>query len=409
MKKSLIKNYAKLIVRKGVNVQPNQNVIIICDLDQIEFTHYLVEECYKCKAKSVEVRWKDQTIEKLNYKYQTVESLAHYPEHKLKEQEYIVKTNPCMINILSADPDGLKGVDHKKMARVRQIIYPILKPYNDERENKYQWVIAGVPSAKWAKKVFPHLSKSKAVEALWEAILKTSRADGLDPIKAWDEHNTKLKEKMDYLNSLNLDSLHYTNSLGTDFTVGLLEDVLWEAGAEKTLGTNIIYNPNIPSEECFTSPDKNRMDGVVYSSKPLSYQNQLIENFHLVFKQGKVVEVHAEKNEELLKQMISMDEGASHLGEVALVPFDSPINNTGILFYNTLYDENASCHLALGVGFTNLVKDYEKYTLDQLFEKGINNSMIHVDFMIGTKDLNIVGKTKNGEEIAIFKDGNWAF
>lgn len=409
MKKSYLKNYAKLIVRQGVNIQKGQNVVIVADLDQPEFISYLVEECYKCHARSVEVKWNYQPLTKLHYRYKSIEALTEVPKYVLEREEYYVKTNPAMIYILSADPDGLQGINHKKLAEVNQKLYPIMKPYRDARENKYQWCIAGVPSYGWAKKVFPHLTKKKAYESLWEAILKTSRALNDNPMKAWEEHNRNLKQKMDYLNSLQLASLHYQNSLGTDFTVGLLDGVKWEAGSEIALGTNIVYNPNIPSEECFTSPNKNEMNGVVYSSKPLSYQNQLIEDFYLVFKDGKVVEVHAKKNEELLKQMISMDEGASRLGEVALVPFDSPINQSGILFYNTLYDENASCHLALGVGFTNLVDNYENYKLEELYDKGINNSMIHVDFMIGTKDLSIVGKTKNGKEITIFKDGNWAF
>ena len=313
-----------------------------------------------------------------------------------------------MIYIESSDPDALKGVNQAKLAKVMQNRYPVIKPFRKERENKYQWIIAGAASPEWAKKVFPDLPKRKAVEALWDAILKTSRAYG-DPIKNWKEHNEDLAKRMNKLNSLNLEYLHYTSKNGTNFKVWLLPNVIWLAGGETALGSGIYYNPNIPSEEVFTSPWKGKAEGIVYSTKPLSYQGQLIEDFSVRFENGKAVEVHARKGEELLKQMISMDENAAYLGECALVPYDSPINNTGILFNNTLYDENAACHLALGRGFTNLVKDYEKYSEEELIAMGINDSQIHVDFMIGSKDLNIVGHTRDGKDVQIFKDGNWAF
>ena len=309
---------------------------------------------------------------------------------------------------MSDDPDALKGVNLYKIGKARSISYPIIKPYLEKIENKEQWCIVGASAPKWAKKVFPTLSKKEATEKLWEAIMSTSRMCD-DPIKEWEKHNQILKEKCAHLNSLNLKELHYTSANGTDLRVGLISDALFLGGSETTIGSNIEFNPNIPSEECFTSPMKGKAEGVVYSTKPLSYQGQLIENFHFRFEDGKVVEVHAEKNEDLLKQMIEMDENACYLGEVALIPFDSPINNTGILFFNTLYDENASCHLALGMGFTNCIKDYHKYTKEELAGKGINDSMIHVDFMIGNKDMNIMGKTAEGEEVPIFKNGNWAF
>ena len=238
----------------------------------------------------------------------------------------------------------------------------------------------------------------------------TSRVteDG-DPVAAWEEHNRDLAARCEYLNSLGLAELEYKASNGTDFRVGLHEDALFMGGAEKALGSGIVYNPNIPSEEVFTSPRRGKAEGIVYASKPLSFHGELIENFSIRFEDGKAVEVHAEKNEELLRKMISMDEGAAYLGECALVPYDSPISNSGVLFYNTLFDENAACHLALGHGFTNVLKDYDQYTTEECYARGINESQIHVDFMIGTKDLSITGVTKDGKRIAIFKDGNWAF
>jgi aminopeptidase len=286
--------------------------------------------------------------------------------------------------------------------------WKVIKPIRDSMENKYQWVIAAAPGKAWAKKVFPELGEAEAVEKLWEAILYTSRAEG-DGVKAWQEHNADLKSRCEYLNSLGLRKLHYKSANGTDFTVGLIPQAQFLAGAEDTLGTNVRFNPNIPSEEVFTSPMKGQAEGIVYSTRPLSYRGTMIENFSIRFENGKVTEVKAQKGEDALKTLVNMDEGSKMLGECALVPFDSPIRNSGIMFYNTLFDENAACHLALGDGFANCIKDFENYTLEQCREMGINSSMIHEDFMIGSEDLNITGETESGERVQIFKNGNWAF
>ena len=274
-------------------------------------------------------------------------------------------------------------------------------------DNKYQWCIASVPGVAWAKKVFPGERASLAVEKLWQAILYASRAQS-DAIENWNRHNADLHSKCDYLNSLGLKYLEYSSSNGTNLKVELLENANFLAGSEKTL-QGVEFNPNIPSEEVFTTPKAGSVEGVVYATKPLSYQGALIENFHLIFKDGRVCEVHAEKNQDLLKQMISMDEGAKMLGECALVPQNSPISNSGILFYNTLFDENASCHLALGRGFSNCIKNFQNYSQKEFDEMGVNTSMIHVDFMIGADDMDIVGVCKDGKRAQIFKNGNWAF
>ena len=408
MKKSILRKYANLIVKVGANVQKGQDVIVAADVDQELLVSYIVEECYKAKANAVEVRWQSDKVTKVIYKKESTKALSYVPEWKVEREKEINIKLPCFIYIESSDPDALKGVNQAKIAQVRKNIFPIFKPLRDERDNKYQWTIAGAPSKAWAKKVFPELSAKKAVEALWDAILKTSRCDE-DPIKAWDEHNKDLAKRSSYLNSLNLDYLHYESSNGTNFKVWLIPDANFLAGGERIIHSGVYFNPNIPTEECFTSPISGKAEGIVYSSKPLSYQGELIENFSVRFKDGKAVEVHAENGEHLLKEMISMDEGACKLGEVALVPFDSPINNTGLLFYNTLYDENAACHLALGKGFANVIKDYGKYAKEELDAKGINDSSIHVDFMIGSKDLNITGYTRDGKKVAIFRNGNWAF
>ena len=282
-----------------------------------------------------------------------------------------------------------------------------MKPYIDQRENKQQWCIAAVPGAAWAKKVFPGLPKGKAIEKLWEAILHTARVND-DPVKAWEAHNANLKARCDYLNSLGIKSLHYTADNGTDLTVGLIKESRFCGGGDTSL-QGIYFNPNIPTEECFISPKRGEAEGIVYSTKPLSYQGQLIDNFFMRFEGGKVVESGAEKGAELLATLIAMDEGAAYLGECALVPEASPIAESGLLFYNTLFDENAACHLAIGMGFADTIVDFQNKTLDECRELGINDSMVHEDFMIGCSSMNIDATTFDGKVVPIFKNGNWAF
>lgn len=407
MQKKKLRAYAKLIARKGVNVQKNQWVIINSELDQPEFVEMLVDECYKAGAKEVEVRWSHQPLEKLNVRHKTLKTLSKTENWEIERLKHQEKMLPAMIYLLSDDPDGLAGINQEKYAMASRERRKIVKPFRDRMDNHYQWCIAAVPGVKWAKKLFPTLSKKAAVEKLWEAILVASRAD-IDPLKQWEEHNKNIREKCEYLNSLSLTSLHYTSKNGTDFTVGLIEGTSFLGGAGDTI-EGVTYNANIPSEEVFISPMKGKAEGIVYSTKPLSYQSQLIENFSLTFKDGKVVEYHAEKNEELLGKLISMDENAAYLGECALVPYDSPINLSGILFYNTLFDENASCHLALGAGFNDCVNGFENKTFEECVALGINDSIVHEDFMIGSADLSIIGTDINGKKIEIFKNGNWAF
>ena len=408
MKKTVMQKYAKLIARKGINVKKGQEVVVSASLDQPEFVKMVVEECYRAGASKVTVEWSFQPITKLHYRYRSLKSLSTFEKWEIEKLEHKCETLPATIYIESDDPDGLKGIDQTKVSKASQAKYPIVKPYRDKMDNKYQWCIAAVPGEAWAKKVFPAERVGKAVEKLWDAILYTSRADGDDPVKAWEDHNSDLKARYEYLNSLGIESLHYTASNGTDFTVGLIPDALFMGGSELTLDGRE-FNPNIPSEEVFTSPMKGNAEGIVHATRPLSYRGELIENFSVRFEGGKAVEVHAEKGEDLLKQMISMDENAAYLGECALVPFDSPIRNSEITFYNTLFDENACCHLAFGRGFENCIKDFDKYTLEECRQKGINDSLIHVDFMIGSEDLNITAHTRDGKDVAIFKDGNWAF
>ena len=407
MKKTVLRKYAQLIARCGVNVQKGQEVFIQADLDQPEFVKMVVEECYKLKAKKVVVDWSYQPLQKTHVRYRSLATLSTLDDYEDMRWQHYVKTIPCRIYLLSEDPDGLAGIDQEKMAKSRQKLYPLIKGYRDQIENKYQWCIAAVPGAAWAKKLFPELRVGQAIEKLWQAILQTSRVDD-DPIAAWKQHNEDLLARCDYLNSLGIRELHYTASNGTDLRVGMIPEAEFKGGGEYSL-QNIYFNPNIPSEECFISPMRGKAEGIVYASKPLSYQGQLIEDFWIRFENGKAVEWHAEQNESLLTKLITMDEGSAYLGECALVPYDSPIQNSGLLFYNTLFDENAACHLALGMGFADTIRGYADKTLEECRKLGVNDSMIHEDFMIGTADMNIEALCEDGKTVPIFKNGNWAF
>ena len=407
MKKTVLREYAKLIVRCGVNVQKGQEVMIYAGLDQPEFVKLVVEEAYKAKASKVIVEWNYDPLTKLHVRYQSVKTMGTVPEWQKARQQHYCDVLPARIHLVSDDPDGLKGINMGKMAKARKMSYPILRPYIDQREGKQQWCIAAVPGAAWAKKVFPGMRTSQAIEKMWEAILSTSRVNE-DPIKAWEEHNADLRDRCAYLNSLQIRSLHYTADNGTDLTVGMIPEAVFCGGAEVSR-QGITFNPNIPTEECFISPKRGEAEGIVYSSMPLSYQGQLIENFSLRFENGKAVEAKAEKGEELLKTMITMDEGAAYLGECALVPQNSPICQSGILFYETLFDENAACHLAMGAGYADTIKDNHNKTLEECRALGINDSMIHVDFMIGCDTMNIDAHCADGKVVPIFRNGNWAF
>ena len=407
MKKTVLREYAKLIVACGVNVQKGQDVIIHADLDQPEFVQMVVEEAYKRKARKVTVEWRFQPLEKIHVRYQSVKTLGTVEEWQKAKQEHLCETLPCRIHILSEDPDGLKGMNMDKVTKARQMSYPILKAYRDRRENREQWTIAAVPGKAWAKKVFPGERTSVAMEKLWEAILAASRVTE-DPIKAWEEHNADLQARCDYLNKLKIRKLHYTADNGTDLTVGLIPEGAWRGGGDKDL-KGIFFNPNIPTEECFISPKRGQAEGIVYSTMPWCYRGQIIDKFFLRFEEGRVVESGAEVGDELLTTVLDMDEGARYLGECALVPQHSPICESGILFYNTLFDENASCHLAMGMGYADTIDNFQDKTLEECRELGINDSMIHEDFMIGCDTMNIDGICEDGSTVAIFRNGNWAF
>ena len=408
MNKTRLKKYANLIARCGVNVQKGQEVMISAQLDQPEFVKMVVDECYKAGAKKVSVDWIYEPLTRSHVRYCSTKVLGEMEEWQLKKWEHQAEVLPCKIYLISEDPDALEGINQAKYAKAMAAKSKLIKPIRNRMENKYQWCIAAVPGKAWAKKIFPNERASVAIEKLWEAILSTSRVDD-DPIAAWAAHNDDLAKRCEYLNSLGIRELKYKASNGTDLVVGLIPEALFCGGGENAQGSGIYFNPNIPSEEVFTSPMKGKAEGIVYSSRPLCCNGALIDNFWIKFEGGKAVDVGAEKNEAVLRELIKMDENAAYLGECALVPYSSPIRESGLLFYNTLFDENAACHLALGRGFSNLLRGYENMSEDEMREAGINDSIVHEDFMIGTADMSIVAVCADGKEVQIFKDGEWAF
>ena len=409
MKKTVLKGYARLIARTGAAVQKGQPVIIVAGLEQPEFIELLAAECYRAGASEVEVDWRHQPLTRLAVRYKSAKKLGEVKAWEEEKQRWQTEALPARIVVLSEDPDGLAGIDQAKYAAGMQARYQKLRPYIDAREYREQWCIAAVPGEKWAKKVFPELPKGRAVERLWEAILSCSRALEGDPLENWRLHDLDIKARAEALNAMRLTALEYRDPNGTELRVGLIPEALFLGGAERCPVNGVEYNPNIPSEELFVTPRAGDAEGVVHATRPLAVQGVLIEDFWLRFEGGRVVELHAEKNEDALRTLVGMDEGAAMLGECALVPYESPIRESGILFYNTLFDENAACHLALGRGYSSNIRDYEKYSLDELRAMGVNDSMVHEDFMIGSADLTVTGITAGGERVAIFKDGGWAF
>ena len=407
MQKTRLRRYARLIARMGVNVQKGQDVFLTAGLDQPEFVEMVTDELYKAGARRVFVRFDHQPLTKLDVRHQSLKTLSTVETFEEERLKYMADHMPCRLFLDSEDPDGLRGINMEKLSRSQQAQYPITRPYRDRIDGKHQWCIAAVPGAAWAKKVFPGERTSRAVERLWEAILATSRVDE-DPVAAWEAHNDNLLRRCNALNALGIESLHYRAANGTDLRVGMIPEAIFCGGGETT-DKGVFFNPNIPTEECFISPKRGEAEGIVHSSKPLSHQGQLIEDFWFRFEGGRVVEAHAEKNDDLLQKLINMDEGARYLGECALVPFDSPINRTGLIFYNTLFDENACCHLALGRGFADTIRGGLDMTQEQLAAVGVNDSMVHKDFMIGTADLSITATCRDGREVPIFRDGTWAF
>lgn len=400
--------YAELSVKVGINIQPGQTLVINAPIEAAPFVRKIAVKAYKAGAKNVHVEWGDELLRLIKFQHAPEESLKEFPLWKAKGYEEMAENGGAFLSISASNPDLLKDIDPQKIATYSKAAMKAMDGYREYvHKGKVSWSILSIPTKEWAKKVFPNMTEEESIEKLWESIFKVTRVDCDNPVEAWDKHINNLKKSLTYLNEKKFKKLYYKSS-GTDLTIELPEDHIWIGGGLNT-EKDIYFIPNMPTEEVFTLPKKNGVNGYVTSTKPLNYGGTLIDNFKLTFKDGKIVDFSAEKGYETLKKLIETDEGSHYLGEVALVPFDSPISNSNILFYNTLYDENASSHLALGSAYPLTIKNGAKLSKEDLEKKGANTSLTHVDFMIGSSDLNIDGETVDGEMYPIFKDGNWAF
>ena len=409
MNEVFLKNYADLIVKTGVNIQKNQILVINSPIECADFTRIIAETAYKTGARDVVINWNDELYSKIRFIHAPEEVFDEFPAW---EREYFlsyVRKGAAFITIKASDPELFKDVNPERLSKVQKIRNNELSEYRERlMGNKNTWCVVSIPTVAWAKKVFPDISEEEAMEKLWETIFKTVRADQQDPVASWTQHKRNLKESMDFLNNNKFKHLHFKNSLGTDLRIELPKDHVWLGGSART-HEEVEFIANMPTEEVFTLPKKTGVNGRVVSSMPLNYNGQLIEEFSLTFEEGKIVTFDAERGYETLKKLIETDEGASYLGEVALVPYDSPISKLNILFFNTLFDENASCHLAIGKAYPVCIEDGANKSKEELMNLGVNDSLVHVDFMIGTRDLDITGITADGKEMVVFKEGNFTF
>ncbi len=406
--KSTIRKYAKLIVKIGACIRKDDDVLIISSIEGAPLAQAITEYCYKSKAKRVTVTYADDKAARLHYLYQDEETLKEIPSWEADMKNSYSGKHAVTIRILTEDPHLFDGVDPGKIAARSRAAHKAFKAYYDNAmANKIRWTLCAVPGEAWAKTVFPDLSPSKAVAKLWDLIIKAMRLDCKDSIKAWQEFQAKSLDRIQKLNGLGLVRMKYKNSLGTDFTIGLPKGAYFSGAKEDTV-YGAPFCANMPTEEIFTLPDKNTGDGKIVASMPLVHNGTVIEDFFLELKDGKIVNFDAKKGYETLKNIIETDEGSRRLGEIALVQYDSPIQNLHTLFYNTLFDENASCHFAIGRAYP-LIVGADKMTDEQLEKLGVNFSDEHVDFMVGTPDLEITGISEDGTETPIFRNGNFCF
>ena len=401
---------AELLVKKGVNVQKDQPVIINASVRDADFVEKVVRYAYEAGAKYVSVEWGDSKISKMAYQYQSMETLSEIPQHMYDKRKYQQDGGACYISIASGKPGEMADVDGEKIRAVNMAYYSKMADLMSyTMNNEGQWTIAGVPSLEWAKVVFPDLPDDEAFEKLGDAIFAVTRVtEDNDPIADWNEHDNELIEHAKKLNEYNFEKLHFTSELGTDLYVGLVKDHIWVGGG-CTTPKGVYFDPNMPTEEIFCMPLKTGTNGIVYASKPLSYNGKVIKDFWLRFEDGKVVDYDAKEEKEALSILLDFDEGSRYLGEVALVPYDSPISKSGILFFNTLYDENAACHLALGRPYPENIKGGEEMSKEELAAHGANDSMQHNDFMFGTKEMDIDGIKDDGTVVSVFRKGNFVF
>ncbi|SES18413.1 aminopeptidase [Salipaludibacillus aurantiacus] len=399
--------YAELAVKVGVNIQQGQTLVINAPLSSADFTRQVAKKAYEAGAKNVHVEWNDEDLTRIRYDMAPMESFKEFPEWKAKGFEDMAEKGAAFMTIKSTDPDLLKGVDGEKIAAQNKAQGQAMDKFRTYiQSDKVSWLVISTPSKAWAAKVFPDTPEEEQEAKLWEAIFESVRVNTEDPVAEWRAHDESLQTKAKFLNGKNYKKLHY-KAPGTDLTIELPENHVWVGGGGPSQD-GVHFVANMPTEEVFTAPKADGVHGTVSNTKPLNYGGNVIDNFTLTFKDGKVVDFSAEQGEETLKHLLDTDEGARHLGEVALVPHSSPISQSGILFYNTLYDENASNHIALGSAYSTCLKDGAQMSSDELKKAGLNTSITHVDFMIGSGDMDIDGELADGSTEPVFRKGEWA-
>lgn len=408
--KEKLQQYAELLVKVGMNVQPKQPVFIRSSVETLELTHLIVEEAYHCGTSDVRVVYSDPTLKRLKFENESVE---HFANHEIKSYDVearmdYVKRGAANLALISEDPDLMDGIDSQKLQAFQQQNARAFKGYMESvQKNQFPWVVAAFPSKAWAKRVYPELSVEEAYIKFIDEVFDIVRIDGNDPVENWRQHIANLSVYAQKLQQKNYHALHYVSE-GTDLTVGLAKNHIWEDATSYVNGKEQAFIANIPTEEVFTAPDRNRVDGYVTNKLPLSYNGTIIDQFKLMFKDGEIIDFSAEKGEAVLKDLINTDEGSRRLGEVALVPDDSPISNRNTIFYNTLFDENAACHLAIGSAYAFNIEGGTEMTVEEKIASGLNDSNVHVDFMIGSSDLTIYGIFEDGSKELVFENGNWA-
>lgn len=407
MNKENLQKYAKLLVRKGINVQKNQILVVTTPVEMAEFARMVAEEGYLAGAKNVVIDYRDDKAALIKFKLAPMDSFKEALQWKADGFAQMAKEGAGYLHLTGTNPELFKDIDPERISLNAKTHSMANKEFmNLTMNNHAPWCVAAVPEPAWAKKVYPELSEDEAVEKLWDSIFKMTRVDKEDPVLEWDRHIANIKDKCEKLNNYNFKTLHYT-APGTDFTLDLAIDHIW-IGAEEKDSKGTTFVANMPTEEIFTTPKRDGVNGYVSNTKPFNYGGNLIDGFTFTFKDGKIVDVKAEVGEETLIKLLDTDEGSRYLGEVALVPHDSPISNTNTIFYNTLFDENASCHLAFGAAYPTNIKGGGDMSEEELLKNGANVSLTHEDFMIGSEKLNIDGITFDGKVVPIFRDGNWA-
>jgi aminopeptidase len=403
-----LEKYAELAVKVGVNIQKGQTLVVNAGLDAAEFVRLVVRSAYETGAHNVIVNWNDDVVSRTKYELAPDEAFTTYPVWRAKEQEDLVEQGAAFMAIVSSSPDLLKGVNPERIANFQKAAGTALTKYRQAvQSDKVSWTVIAAPSSAWAAKVFPDAPSDQQVSLLWEAIFKSVRVDVENPVEAWKKHDETLHEKVSYLNEKRYQKLHYT-APGTDLTIELPKNHIW-VGAGSVNESGFEFMANMPTEEVFTVPYRTGVNGTVASTKPLSFGGNIIDRFSITFENGRIVDFKAEEGEEVLKRLVETDEGSHYLGEVALVPYDSPISQSNVLFYNTLFDENASNHLAIGSAYAFCIEGGKKMSREELDANGLNESITHVDFMIGSQDMDIDGITVDGVAEPVFRKGNWAF